>query len=201
MVVGAQNVARDLRVCAVGDSFVAGVGDPEHRGWVGRLAAGLAVTLYNLGVRRDTSADVLARWSAECGPRLPPGCVGRVLVAFGVNDTTADGDGTRVPAAESVTNLEVLLADVVAAGHEALVVGPPPVGDAAQNVRIGVLGRAFATVCDGAGVPVVPVFDALRADPVWMAEVAAGAGSHPGAGGYGRLAELVRPAWNRWLRP
>lgn len=28
----------DLRVCLVGDSFVAGVGDPDHLGWVGRVA-------------------------------------------------------------------------------------------------------------------------------------------------------------------
>jgi hypothetical protein len=30
---------RDLRACFVGDSFVAGVGDPDHRGWVGRIIA------------------------------------------------------------------------------------------------------------------------------------------------------------------
>lgn len=29
----------DLRVCFVGDSFVAGVGDPEQLGWAGRVAA------------------------------------------------------------------------------------------------------------------------------------------------------------------
>jgi lysophospholipase L1-like esterase len=29
----------DVRVCFVGDSFVAGVGDPRHLGWAGRLAA------------------------------------------------------------------------------------------------------------------------------------------------------------------
>ncbi len=51
-----------------------------------------------------------------------------------------------------------------------------------------------------AGVPVVPVFDALCADAGWMAEVVAGDGAHPGSAGYSRLAELVRPAWNRWLR-
>ena len=32
-------MARDLRICFVGDSFVAGVGDPLCLGWPGRLAA------------------------------------------------------------------------------------------------------------------------------------------------------------------
>ena len=56
----------DRRVFFIGDSFVAGVGDPEHRGWVGRLAdrahrAGAPITAYNLGVRRDTSDDICRR--------------------------------------------------------------------------------------------------------------------------------------------
>ncbi len=66
----------DLRVCFVGDSFVAGVGDPEHLGWAGRLAAGSSragrrLTAYNLGVRRQTSRDVSHRWLFECQQRLP----------------------------------------------------------------------------------------------------------------------------------
>ena len=66
----------DLRVVFVGDSFVAGVGDPEGRGWVGRVvaaahAAGLPLTAYNLGVRRETSADVLARELEFGVGRLP----------------------------------------------------------------------------------------------------------------------------------
>ncbi len=65
---------RDLRACFVGDSFVAGVADPEHLGWVGRIAArshqaGRPVIAYNLRVRRETSRDTLRRWqaSAPCG--------------------------------------------------------------------------------------------------------------------------------------
>ncbi|WP_347059518.1 hypothetical protein ABC795_03530 [Blastococcus sp. HT6-30] len=45
----------DLRVCFLGDSSTAGVGDDDGLGWVGRLAAsarryGTALTGYNLGV-------------------------------------------------------------------------------------------------------------------------------------------------------
>jgi len=84
----------DVRVCFVGDSFVAGVGDCEFLGWAGRLAAGtkgVALTTYNLGVRRQTSSDIRARWRPECEARLPEDCDGRVVFSFGSNDTTVEG--------------------------------------------------------------------------------------------------------------
>jgi len=59
--------SREIRMGFVGDSFVAGVGDPAHLGWVGRLAAraetrSVVVTGYNLGIRLNTSDDVRIRW-------------------------------------------------------------------------------------------------------------------------------------------
>lgn len=184
----------DVRVCFVGDSFVAGYGDPEHRGWVGRVAAGAAVTAYNLGIRRDSSADVLARWAAECGRRLPAEVDGRIVMSFGVNDVVQD-----VAPATSVANLAALLDEIAQAGHRVLVVGPPPVADDARNALIMALSSAFAVVCDAAGVPFVAVVDTLVADPVWRAEVAAGDGAHPGAAGYARLATLVAPSWSAFV--
>ncbi len=39
----------------------------------------------------------------------------------------------------------------------------------------------------------------LAADPVWVAEVAAGDAYHPSTRGYARLAALVEPAFRRWV--
>ena len=76
-----------------GDSFVAGVGDPAHLGWVGRLAAraetrGLVLTGYNLGIRLNTSSHVRARWQQEVQLRFPEGLDNRLVLSLGVNDTT-----------------------------------------------------------------------------------------------------------------
>lgn len=81
-------------MCFLGDSFVAGVGDPAHLGWAGRLAAraetgGLVLTGYNLGIRLNTSSDVRARWQQEVGLRFPDGLDNRLVLSVGVNDTTA----------------------------------------------------------------------------------------------------------------
>lgn len=196
----------DLRVCFVGDSFVAGTGDPLHLGWAGRLAAashasGRPLTAYNLGVRRETSVDVAARWRAECRRRLPDGADSRVVLSFGVNDATVDDGGRpRVPPERSRAALEEVLAGIEHAGWTALVVGPPPVVDAGHNQRSAALDGAFAEVCRGRGVGYVGVLSALGHDPTWMGEVTAGDGAHPAAAGYDVVAELVRPHWQAWLR-
>jgi lysophospholipase L1-like esterase len=89
----------DRRICFVGDSFVQGTGDPACLGWVGRLCAatwqaGYPLTVYKLGVRPETTAQIAARWQAECTLRLPPDCDARLVFSFGVNDTTVE-DGQR----------------------------------------------------------------------------------------------------------
>jgi acyl-CoA thioesterase-1 len=198
-------VTRDLRVCFVGDSFVAGVGDPEHLGWTGRLCAGsersgVPVTGYVLGIRRQTTTEVAQRWAAECRPRLADGdWESRVVLSTGVNDTTEVDGAQRSTPQESAAALTAMLTGADAEGWPVLVVGPPAVADDAQNQRIADLDDRFARTCAEHGVPYVPVAPALAADPTWRTEVAAGDGAHPGAAGYAILAALVRPAWERWI--
>lgn len=191
----------DVRVTVVGDSYVAGVGDPGHLGWVGRVAAAtpFPLTVYNLGIRGDTSADVAARWAREVAARRAPGCVERLVLAVGVNDTTMRDGACRVGAAESVAHLRTILAGAARAGLPALVVGPPPVDDPEHVERARWLAADYAAACAALEVPFVDVLDGLSADPAWTAEVAAGDGAHPGAAGYAAYARLVLPHWLRRL--
>lgn len=197
-------MTRDLRVCFVGDSFTAGVGDPEHLGWTGRLAAateraGLPLTRYVLGVRRQTSAEIAARWLAECTPRLTGDWEARVVLSTGVNDTTHVDGVPRLDPDRSVAALREVLTGAAAAGWPVLVVGPAAVAETEHNERTAALDERFAATCDEHGVPYVPVVRTLAADPGYRAEVAAGDGAHPGAAGYALLADLVRPRWSTWL--
>jgi lysophospholipase L1-like esterase len=194
----------DLRVCFLGDSFVAGTGDPEHLGWAGRLAArthrtGQSLTAYNLGVRRQTSAEVRQRWVTECSPRLPSSCDGRLVISFGVNDTTVEDGRQCVDTATSVANLTDVLSGARLAGWPALVIGPPPIADPAQNSRIEHLDRQLEDTATQLNVPYVSPFAALSQSSVWMRQVAAGDGAHPAKEGYAVLADLLWPPWNRWL--
>lgn len=194
----------DLRICFAGDSFVAGVGDPEALGWSGRLTVdaytgGVAPTTYNLGVRRQTSTDIAGRWQAECRQRLPREVHGRVVFSFGVNDTMLIEGRTRVDAGTSVANLREMLAGAHAESWPVLVVGPPPVDDAQHNHRTAELDERYSRVCAAHGVPYVSSCHRLAADPVWTAQVRAGDGAHPGAAGYTVFAELLLPVWRAWL--
>lgn len=193
-----------MRICFVGDSFVSGTGDPDCLGWAGRVCAaarhsGRDVTYYNLGVRRETSADVAARWEQEVARRLPPDHPEYdpgVVFSFGVNDATAEGSGTRISPHRSLENLRAILV-TARRRYPLLFVGPPPVASGAQNQRIAALSTDYAGVCAELGVPYLAAFPPLSASATWMREVVAGDGSHPGAGGYAELANLVS-AWDQW---
>lgn len=196
-----------MRICFFGDSFVNGTGDDEALGWVGlviaaRRKAGHDVTSYNLGIRRDTSADIARRWQGEALLRLPPDQPGRLVFSFGVNDCIIEETATspRVAPTESLRLAREILA-AANARWPTMMIGPPPIADPDTNRRIGVMDRQLQSACEGLEIPYLGIFDRLRADPVWMHEVAAGDGAHPNLGGYQRLAALVEsfPAWRAWF--
>jgi len=199
----------DRRILCFGDSYVAGVGDPTGLGWVGRVVAasyeaGLPLTAYDLGVRGHTSADVAARFEAETQARTANTAADYgIVLCFGANDMTEVDRRLRVPPGIAVRTLNGLLDLAEANGHGVFVVGPPPVGDREQDERIAELSNQLAHAVTHRGLPFVDVAKRLLANDDWRSEAAANDGSHPGAGGYAALAELVltggRIGWIAWL--
>lgn len=192
----------EQQICFVGDSFVAGIGDETALGWTGRLAtrqaaAGNPITAYNLGVRGNTSAQILERISPEIDQRRSPLRPTRVVLSVGVNDTTYVNGIPRILPDDSCTNLERILEKL--SGDPVLVVGPPAVSDDAQNARIAELSNRFLALCRARGVPYVEVFSELERHPVWRQQVLAGDGAHPRSQGYQALYGLVVPTWDRWM--
>ncbi|MFI5778315.1 GDSL-type esterase/lipase family protein [Nocardia sp. NPDC051570] len=197
-------MSRDVRICFVGDSLVAGLGDRQCLGWPGRLAAraigaGRPVTYYNLGVRAQTSADIAARWESECEQRLPEGIDARVVFSFGINDTLLDEGKVRVPTERSLADLTAILRRAKARRWETMVVAPPPVIDDEQNGRIEKLDAHFTEICEAEDIPYVRIHQPLRHSEIWMREMSAGDGYHPGAAGYEEFAALIVPLWLLWL--
>ena len=193
----------DVRLCFLGDSFTAGVGDPTGAGWVGPVAAaarraGWELTAYGLGVRRDTSVDVARRFPAEVSWRLRNGDRYGVVVAVGVNDVVLEDGRRRVARDRSLTALAEVLDAAAARGWAALVVGPPPVSEAGESARAADLSAGMAAECAPRAVPFVDT-TGLADDAVWATEVAAGDAYHPSTRGYAHLAALVEPVFLRWL--
>lgn len=186
-----------MRLIAFGDSMVAGAGDPDHLGWIGRALAGRrAITLYNLGVRRETSADIAARWRAEAAPRMTDEEPMRIVFSFGANDCYPINGAPRVTQAESLKNAQAVLKGA-AMLCPVLMVGPPPMADPGVSARLEGLNETFKLLAARLKIPFIDVFQPLAADGLWRNEALEWDGAHPGAGGYQRMADLVsaHPAW------
>jgi len=201
-------MSRDLRICFIGDSYINGTRDETFLGWTGRVCAsrrhsGIDLTSYSLGIRRNTSTDIRARWQAEARLRLPPTCEGRLVFSFGVNDCFLEADRLRVPIADSMANAQHILT-TASAWLPTLVVGPPPVasvpGQGAINQRIATYSAALRRLCAERQVPFIDVCTPLRDDPLWTADLD-GDGAHPTSLGYERLAQVIlsNPAWQAWM--
>jgi len=193
---------RDVGIVFVGASLVAGVGDPKGQGWVSRVVgrthhSDLELTAYNLGVRGDTTADVLARWQAECAPRWRGRAEKRLVISVGGNDAA-----TGVTLARHRLNLANILDDAASAGIGTFVVSPPPGDDEELNAKLDVLVEAQADVCARRGVPFVDCFRPLLGHEQWQSDLAASrVPHHPGQAGYGLIAWLVlHNGWYDWLQ-
>ena len=193
---------RDVGIVFVGASLVAGVGDPKGQGWVSRVVgrthhSDLELTAYNLGVRGDTTADVLARWQAESAPRWRGRAEKRLVISVGGNDAA-----TGVTLARHRLNLANILDDAASAGIGTFVVSPPPGDDEELNAKLDVLVEAQADVCSRRGVPFVDCFRPLLGHEQWQSDLAASrVPHHPGQAGYGLIAWLVlHNGWYDWLQ-
>jgi acyl-CoA thioesterase-1 len=198
-----------MRICFFGDSFVNGTGDDECLGWVGRLCAaerrkGADITVYNLGIRRDTSADVRRRWRREAEARLVADGSGRLVFSFGLNDSAVDPGFSkpRVCRHDTLANARAIVEEA-SAWLPVLVLGPLPVtADPGRNDTVAHLSDDLGTICRRVGVPYFSTVPFARANyETWRAEAEAGDGVHPNAECYASLARAIESwdAWRSWF--
>ncbi len=117
------------RICCFGDSLVNGVRDGEKGGWPMRLGRRLLedarceTTIYNLGIRAETTEGLKARWKFEAELRMVAEFPTVLIFSFGVNDANhAEDRGEettmRVSPAKSAANASEIIGE--AAGLAAL---------------------------------------------------------------------------------
>jgi lysophospholipase L1-like esterase len=197
-------MSRTFRICFIGDSLVAGTGDPQFLGWAGRVCIaartrGHDVTCYNLGIRANTSAQILARWRREAEERHVREQDCRLIFSFGVNDTK-DVDGKRIVEPQQAVAQAREILGAAKAWLPTLMVGPPPIDEEMRNARIADLSGRLSALCRDLGVPYLDTFGAFYSSGAWMKAVQAGDGVHPLAAGYEEWARLIDgwPAWRAW---
>ena len=209
-----------IRIAFVGDSITHGTGDETLLGWPYRVgqaevARGHDVTVYNLGVRADTSTLVASRWEAECRARLTPQFNCATVFAIGINDSAHeqrdDFAGRRVEIERSLSSVVAMLRSAGSFGP-VLWVGPTPVVESMmpldrlpgvvydfRNDVIDRYNQAYARAAKDIAVPYLDLFTPLVDDNRWQAALCASDGLHPNAAGYAILATMVS-VWNGWRR-
>lgn len=207
-----------IRIGFIGDSITHGTGDETLLGWPMRVgqaevARGHDVTVYNLGIRADTSVLIEPRWEAECQARLKPGYNCATVFAVGINDSAHEKseamEGQRVPLDQSLDLIGGMLTKAKAFGP-VLSIGPTPVVEAMmplsrlpgviydfRNDDIAAYSAAYATMAAGLDVPYLDVFMPLSSDPAWEAALRASDGLHPTAAGYELMAAHIGE-WAGW---
>ena len=195
---------QDIRICFIGDSFVNGTGDETCMGWAGRLSTRAitterAITYYNLGIRRNTSSDILQRLERECTQRLPDICDGRVVLSCGVNDMVLEDGKLRVSTEDSCRNVRSIL-QLAQEKYVTLMIGPAPVGDEQLNVRLKEISAAYAQEAASLGVPYIEIFSHLISDQKYLQESKNNDGYHPKSDGYTAIANIVSASTNWWFK-
>lgn len=181
-----------------GDSVTLGVNDTPAGGWVARLAgkaaaAGLPVppdTFYNMGVRKNSSRMILARWEAEFRARTIEGVPSFLLFCFGTVDMAAPKGSPNIPLGESAANAREILLKAGTCGSVAMI-SAPPVTDEAHCQRLEALCTAYASICSDIRVPFIDIFHPLL-NSGYVRDLADGV--HPGPEGNEMIASALMKA-------
>jgi len=209
-----------LRICFVGDSVTLGTNDREYLGWPGRLAVkergkGHDLTIYNLGVRADTSEQIAQRWQQECAARLPDIHPAALVFAFGINDAAIENDNPspRVTLERSIAVARDMMGRAKAM-HPVLWISPAPAHPGKQpfqtspeirydfnNGYAALLSDAYAGIADDLGIPYFDLFTKLTASGEWENHFEGADGVHPVASGYQIMADRIEawPQWRKWF--
>lgn len=195
-----------IRIIALGDELLAGVGDARALGWLGRAVASeqgaqSRIDVFAAALPEETSAQLSERWDAEVQLRFSKqgqadGSIDhRVVLSMGRADI-----GTGISLARSRLNLAKILDGLERLRIPAFVVGPTPSRDPGITNAVRELSGAFEDVCSRRRIPYVDTVNGLVGHDQWETDLARSPGDHPGQTGYGLVAWLVlHGGFGAWL--
>jgi len=197
---------RHLRIVALGDELLSGVGDPRALGWFGRVISktpidGIALEHYALAMPGEGTEALSERWQQEAVPRFEApvtsgGEAPERYLVVALNDTDLY---SATSSARSRLNLANILDRASQEGIRCLVLGPVPTLDADRNQRISELNAAYRDVASRRSHVYVDAYTPLVSHEQWRSDLASNNGI-PGQAAYGLVAWLVlHRGWYQWL--
>lgn len=190
---------RRIRVVAVGDENLAGIGDPRALGWFGRVLArtsadDVQVEAYALPAPDETIEALSLRWFDEAMRRFGRDTDNRLVVSL--NDRDLDQNQST---ARSRLNLANILDAASQNNIRVFVVGPTPSADEERNAPLSDLNTAYADVTTRRNHVYVDAFNPLVGHENFRKDLDAN-GGQMGQAAYGLVAWLVlHRGWYQWL--
>jgi acyl-CoA thioesterase I len=121
-----------MEILIFGDSITWGEGDYEEKGgWAGRMKMSLTPKhqLHNLGVRGDTSGNLVSRLEGDVQKILGKTNKALILIAIGINDCQLLLGKTKVSEKRFKENLKVILEKAQRYSQKVAFVGLTPVDE------------------------------------------------------------------------
>jgi lysophospholipase L1-like esterase len=199
----------------VGDSITLGWRDEDIGGWPVRLMARLdpdrSITAYNLGVRGDTSEQILARWQEEVLRRRRSMSRSVIVFAFGANDAKVTAGDEPIIALDVFRRNTRRILATAASEHRVLFIGPAPVDESAlarvinptgsvpvpSNRRIAEISGVLAQETAAVAIPYLDLMRSLSGEESWYSGLRGTDGIHPPARGHDQIAAHVA-GWQPW---
>ena len=192
------------RLCLIGDSITHGTGDDLRLGWSGIVFQNRPrLTIYNLGIRADTSELIEHRWHHEAKARLPVQQQCGLIFSFGTNDSALEiGKDIRVDLKKSL-NFSKNIFTNAQEWLPTLWIGPIPIIEDMQpfnsgsglyefnNSRISSYNKAYQELAVSMNIPYLDIFTPLSANQLWRDSQRSNDGIHPKHLGYQELASLI----------
>lgn len=190
----------------LGDSIAAGWSDPGLTGWAGRVADSLEISLTNLAVPGNTTADVLRSMDDD----IRTGGTDVLVIGAGINDLCRWGrpDGPQSTTDQQrADNWDAILDKAAASGAAVIVAGLLPVDESRNdpaeglyhtNDGIRAANRMIAAKCAARGIEFLDLYDDFARTGVAgkLADAV-----HPNAAGHDWLAQKLGAAVQAKLQP
>lgn len=187
-----------INITFIGDSFVEGFGDPTNKGWVKRVCEyscnnnpNLALNIFNLGIRGETSGDILNRYKAVIKENQLNEKTNILVMSFGTNDCIQYYYGSNLDVTRSTNNLKELILKAKKQFDSILFVLPPAIAEEEINERIKSLIEMYIPILETHKIPYINLYDALLQNEIWQYETATFDGAHPKEKGYTEFAKLI----------
>lgn len=176
-----NEISKDKKIVAIGDSLVEGVGSENGGGFIKMLSDDLDILITNLGKSGDTTADVLERIGEveKYNPDI-------IILLVGGNDFLRG-----VPETEIFGNLSEIIDELQKGGREVILLGLE------NNLPGKKYDEYYEELVENKDIEYVPnVLGRIFGVREYMAD-----GLHPNDRGYRVIADYVRPYLERSLKP